>query len=149
MPVTSAQYKFLRKPLLDLGYQIDDNSAGTHVVTNYRGRPFLVGLDTDQQPFDTHVMYKYDWGLFLAIAAATDGNQFIAGEYGVAVMDFAPVVKEDGTYRFYDARGEQVEIFGVGWHPSKIFRKPTKSELITYFNYDPYESQSRRCKRGI
>ena len=155
MPCTQEQYeRDLRKPLLEMGYE-------ERTITNWKITPILtnnflgkVGLVCNVEVFtkhdnDRYYIHHYNPQLFLALAAMTDRDRPIYGEYVAALIDISSTLKPSITTtknKLYKHM-ENLEIgslhltirddngiyygFGEGWN--KTFRKATKEEIINHF----------------
>lgn len=139
MKVTEDQYhRDLEKPLLDMGYIYTDYySVRTNMqydyryLTNYHSNQFSIRFDYRAKVEDNYLIEDYNPQLFLALAAMTEGEDWIGGEWLFFETDdvLFKVKSTDGNYNDY------TQGLATNNKDAKTaYRKATKEEIIKHFN---------------
>ena len=130
MQVTKEQYSSLIEPLRNLGYEISPLHSigftdGYNQLTNvYNDKVFkvrTVGLVCDKR--QNHIEYNPE--LYLALAAMTEGKDWIIGEYLVNIL-------KKQVFKCKELYGHNSDM-GFASQDSHYYRKATKEELIKHF----------------
>ena len=134
MKVTEDQYhRDLEKPLLDMGYIYTDYySVRTNMqydyryLTNYHSNQFSIRFDYRAKVEDNYLIEDYNPQLFLALAAMTEGEDWIGGEWLFFETDdvLFKVKSTDGNYNDYTQ--------GLATNnkdAKNAYRKATKEEM--------------------
>lgn len=137
MQVTKEQYeKDLREPLLRMGYEefYKEEWEDIHVlVTNYENTRGEVSNTSKwhKESYNRHFIDHYNPKLFLAIAAMTDREFPIVGEWFVYTDN---MVEQYGyeAWRLYKNENPNMNV--------RCQRKATLKELITYFTENKQEN---------
>lgn len=145
MQVTKEQYNNdLKEPLKELGYkQYSINWRFDYLVTNYgvHGLGELSTLQEDAKGlYDRPFIDHYNPELFLALAAMTEGDDWIVGEWATCIVDYGDGFRQKNLYQ---CKGMSGNTFSAvldsnncpinGWHKDK-FRKASKQELISHLS---------------
>lgn len=132
MKVTEEQFdKDLKEPLKKLGFTTGSRPSDYYniLVNNYLANMGDLGLTTTDNKYDYQRYYikHYNPKLFLALAAMTDGEDWIVGEY---------LVLKTGSSVFQCKSFEGCNsLIGYAGNEFKIhYRKATKEEIINHFN---------------
>lgn len=151
MRVTKEQFeKDLLDPLKRMGYKvygIADFSLFPLLATtfiDYNGKLTNISdTEFDGCSFNSHFIYQYNPDLFLALAAMTDEEFGVAGEWWMCTLGMTGLTKgklyqsvyrdphpDNGPFAFTDDHGRVV---GFSEGAIQRFRKATKEELIAHF----------------
>lgn len=147
MRVTKKQYnKDLKKPLLDLGYNVTKisntvNPNESNILNNSthidKVDGYLVFFEKGKCTRGNHYIDHYNPKLFLALCAMREGEDYSVGEYVVSLKtyvgkrkigDIFKIQKVD--YDYIKSCHKSIMIYGN----KKEFRKATKKELISYLD---------------
>jgi hypothetical protein len=131
---SSAQIKFIYKPLVKLGYQINDvlvRGDKDALCTCYFGNPICAGTSEGISDWNRVHLTEYNHRCFLAVAAMTRGSKYIPGEYCKIGENIFQVDQVDNLNNLlYVCEVNQ-------WVPLADTKKPTLIELTTFFK-TPY-----------
>ncbi len=145
MPCTRLQFiEFLEKPLSLLGYDVDSYTSPScdedlHLVSSYANIKNVVKLSLKRNLSSLNTMIPFNPELFLALAAMTDAEYGIAGEWWICIIDstqftcgklYKSVSSLNTSHALIDNRGM---VNGYYPHNLKYFRKATKEEIISHF----------------
>lgn len=146
MRVTGKQLKQdLQGPLTNIGYRFADctiSSTYPIIVTNWNGQQGVVNSEMTRvkNNKDRYFIDNYNPELFLALAAMTDEEFGIAGEWWVCEKNPSHRFFHGKPYRSVapvSSRGALISEHGEphGLYPNNLknFRKATKQEIINWF----------------
>lgn len=138
MQVTQEQFeKDLKRPLIDLGYDdtsiTNDWSVDNILVTNYmNGNGRLTNMNTNRETHNRYFIEQYNPQLFLALAAQTEGEDWIIGEWLMHGNRIFKVKRLDGhNYSLGYAQNDAKD----------LYRKATKQELINHLTQNKMEKK--------
>lgn len=152
MRVTEEQYlRDLREPLLAMGYgehfTISSPCSFLIITNNFANKEGSIGSLKSRdraEAYDRHFIPNYNPEYFLAVAAMTNEEYGIVGEWWKCIND---VVMESNKIAYYsnklykselencitDTDGNKYHIWTVYSHMFKYFTKATLSDLINHF----------------
>lgn len=137
MEITWEQYKNLSEKLKSLGYKPTDAVMYDYKVILYTcagGADNYYSNSTSQDSkteFDRYFIDHYNPELFLALAAMTNEDKPIKGEYFIGKDTFLPHEPRKATYDHDDHLDSKQNNAIENW--GSYYRKATKEELINFF----------------
>lgn len=131
MEVTPEQFKKdLKEPLLKLGYYDKTLGQCKILVNNECGHKGILNnysSDTIKTDYNRHFIKEYNVELFLALAAMTEGEDWIIGEYLV-------FKKKNKIFKCLDLTSCKYELGKADNKYKDLYRKATVEELINHFS---------------
>ena len=123
----------LKQDLINLGYKFQDFNANERVLfTNYGTNSNIIssGYDSHKTANDRYYINKYNPQLFLAIAAMTEGEEWIIGEYLVYIHE------NDVIFKVKELKYADWKLGRAANSVTNrtLYRKATLNELVGYFS---------------
>lgn len=144
MNLTIDQYeKDLKQPLIDLGYNMEivAKEGSLKIVTNHSQihNFTVISAPTPDPPYHIKkrtVIEGYNPELFLALAAMTEGEDWVLGEY--LIYEAHDIIFKVQNFKYYDAAN--------GGAPNSksartLYRKLTKEEIFNHFKNEKMENR--------
>lgn len=141
MKCTQEQYeRDLKKPLEELGYKWDsefdysDNIVGLNTIceylTNFYNRDYNSLANEYSVCDECFLIDHYNPELFLALAAMTEGEDWIVGEY---LVHYGGENATNKIFKVCDLYGCNSSLGYAANYNKHFYRKATKEELINHF----------------